>query len=260
MVALSKNDKKGLAIFAVVFILAIAIFVGPVFLNKQKFDDETLCKVDKLYPQTIFLVDTTDTLDGREQRNLIEELENVKDSLAEFERFSIYLISEDIGGLSDPLFDKCRPPTGENANKLIAAPRLIRQRYDKEFGDKLDEIIQRLPTNESANQSPIIESLADIANRIRRNTDRWSSVRVLIYSDMMQHTDDWSHYSGTSSMDFERFQKSRLGTTMMMDFDRTDVEVFYLLRPATPNPELHRKFWTSLLSSANAKMRWVPIS
>ena len=257
---LSKNDKKGLAIFGVVFVVAIAIFIGPVFIDKQQFDEETLCPVDILYPQTVFLVDTTDTLDGREQRNLIGELEDVKDSLAEFERFSIYLISEDIGGLSDPLFDKCRPPTGANANKFIESPRLIRQRYEKEFGDKLDEIIQSLPTNESANHSPIIESLADVANRIRRNTDKWSSVRVLIFSDMMQHTADWSHYSGAGSMDFERFQKSRLGTTMMMDFNRTDVEVFYLLRPATPNPELHRKFWTSLLSSANANMRWVPIS
>ena len=116
---LSKNDKKGLAIFAVVFVIAIAIFIGPMFIDKPKFDEETLCPVDSPYPQTVFLVDTTDNLDGREQRNLLGELENVKDSLAEFERSSIYLISEDIGGLSDPLFDTCRPPTGDNANKFV---------------------------------------------------------------------------------------------------------------------------------------------
>jgi len=260
MVELSKNDKKGLAIFAIVFVVAVAIFVGPQFIDKPKFDEETLCPIGTLYRQTVFLVDTTDALDGREQRNLIGELENVKDSLAEFERLSIYLISEDIGGLSDPLFDKCRPPTGDNANKFIEAPGLIRQRYNREFGDNLDEIIRRLPSTESANHSPIIESLADVANRIRRNTDKWSSVRVLIFSDMMQHTDDWSHYSGAASMDFGRFEKSRLGSTMMMDFGQSDVEVFYLLRPATPNPELHRDFWAALLSSANAKWRWVPVS
>lgn len=256
----STKDKWGFAIFAGVFVVAVTIFVAPLFITKIKIDDESLCPEESLYGQLFFLVDTTDALNAREQRNLIEELQSVKDSLSEFDRLSIYLISEEIGGLSDPLFDKCMPPTGENVSRFTETQRLVRRKYDKTYGDKLKQIMKELADAEAASRSPIIEALADVANKIRRQSDQWSSVKVYVFSDLMQHTQEWSHYSGSSSLLFENFVNSRYGQSMMMDFGRTQVEMLYLVRPKTQEPTMHRQFWIDLLNHANANWKWVPIS
>lgn len=256
---LSNKDKTGLVIIGAVFIVAVVILVLPALLIKPEIDEETLCPVGETYAQTFFLIDTTDKLDAREQRNLEDELKDLKSSLEVYERLSIFLISETFGGLSDPLFDKCSPRTGDNANALIEAERLLRRNYERKFGEQLDQKIEQVGLEANANRSPILEALADITQKIRLDSPDRTGVRVIVFSDMMQHTDEWSHYRAGATMDYESFANSRIGKSMMMDFGGAKVEILYLLRPSNPDPEQHRAFWTALLTRANADWIWTPI-
>jgi len=133
--------------------------------------------------RTAIVVDSTDRI-AAHQRDEIQDWIQTEfvSSLSRFEQVSIYSLS-DFSELGRPIFSKCAPPG--KANPWIENPRLVREKFEKDFLQDLLAVVDSLASVEEADSSPILEML----EKVSREADR-----VVFISDLMHHTDDFSLY------------------------------------------------------------------
>lgn len=100
-------------------------------------------------------------------------------------------------------FSLCKPLEGEDANELYRNPRLFAERYDEEFKKPFCDMIDRMLRSGGALRSPFMESLqAGLAETPGFLNAAWLR-RVVIASDLLQHSDSFSFYRGDDWRSFE---------------------------------------------------------
>lgn len=172
--------------------------------------DENLCAIGRPPTgSTILLLDTSDPLSPQHQseldrllREMNPEFEVAIDSdffVAPGEELVVYELTEDIGAL-EPSLKLCNPGVNPNAwgrGRSLIEGRAIAQRRWQMFDSRIQEMfaIEETPPQSS---SPLIEALGVIVPRhitSNRSLARDASpVHVILYSDLLQHSESLSHY------------------------------------------------------------------
>jgi hypothetical protein len=239
----SRKDLWGITVIGcslgIIGLLALAS-IG--LRDDRSFDPATLCPTDQDYSRTILVVDKTDPLSSAQKHFVERYVEDLKDSLPRFAKLSIYILDEINYMAPRPEFEMCKPDTGETANELYQNPRLIRQRFERFFGEPLKEAMGRLTKVSSARRSPIFEMLQAIS--ISKDVTRaGGSRKLIIVSDMLQNTAEYSHF--LRRPDYRRYAVSQYARAVAADLRGVKVEVIYLWRPAYERFQgpLHIRFW-----------------
>jgi len=170
---------------------------------------------------TAIIIDSTDRIDNL-QRNEIKEWiqDEFVHSLSEFEMVTIHSLS-DFSELETPVFARCAPPIV--ANPWVENPRLMRQQFEEGFLSELLNIVSSLAEAKEADSSPILEAL----ERVSRDADR-----VIIISDLMHNTDDFSLYSRNpqAKHDYQKFSLSEYAKQFGSSLAETDLSVLFIPR------------------------------
>lgn len=190
---------------------------------------------------TAILLDLTDALSPAQKSQLLGYLEQEIDDAPQGTQFTLGVVSADPDqwGATPPL---CKPQDVSTASALTQNPGLIAKRYRDRFLQPLQDNIARMTAASGAKQSPIMESLqaliADTPGFVTYDGPR----RVLLVSDLLQHSDALSFYRGN---DWQSFVKSpayqRLGATL----GDAEIRIFQVPRPleGVDDPAVLEDFW-----------------
>ncbi len=225
--------------------------------------DENLCAIGRPPAgRTILLLDTSDPLSPQHQaelnrllREMNPEFQVQPDSdffLAQGEELVVYELAEDLRSL-EPSLRLCNPGINPNAREWsrdLVEGRGIALRRWQLFDDRIREMfaVEESPPQSS---SPLIEALGIIVPRHvpseRSQSQTTSSIHLILFSDLLQHSESLSHYGAYPSAEQLLTTSSlrHLGTNL----DGVEVSIFRLerSRDARWQTRDHYYWWTKLV-------------
>lgn len=243
-------------IWAIVILLCFAL-IGSVgwfansVISSSKVDSNTLCHEGTVQHVTIVLLDLTDPLSPTQQSRLKTMLNEEIVRASTDTMVSIGVVSE----FSDnwgALFSKCKPTSGEEASVIYENQTLLEERYEREFEQPIEATVESMLTGQSENLSPIMEALQALIAETPHFESAQGQRRIVIASDMLQHSDVLSFYRGQGWAHFrEQFGEHRLAGNLR------DVDVLIWRIPrfggTTPENESVEGFWSRYFDRQGSK-------
>jgi hypothetical protein len=191
----------------------------------EKPDSESHC-YKSIKGKMVIFIDKTDDIPLQTQEEIVQRAwSSIEKNTSEGDLVSVYEITQDSLSSLKPSFRMCRPRSEgsiltENVKKIEAS-------FKAKFEQPLLQILSH--NTGIAQNSPIAEAVMDVS--LSDNLRNSEQNRILIFSDLMQHSNNVSTYHCLSAdIAIENFKKSRLGTTERPTFLNTIVELHVIPR------------------------------
>lgn len=256
--AISRKKKKerkeyiyaGL-IGSFVFIIFISL-AWYKFNNKQTLTAADLCPIDTelISGHTIFLIDSTDKLTKRQEDAIEVNLINKINSLSEYHRVSIFSLTDEIDNGRRPVISICTPRRFDKSrdNEFTTSKEYLNNYFKKHFKDPLDSKLKLLANLESKVTSPILEmlQLVKIDGFDRYALSQNSTKRLVIYSDMLHNTKNYTHFRNDIGS-YKAFEATPYAMKVIPNLRGTLIEINMLMN----HPEFQGmqlvNFWRELI-------------
>ena len=249
-----KQTILGFALLGFGTLLVLVIALIPRFLSKA-YDPQTLCLLEvPLQTHVLILVDRTDPLTPLQSVIFRKLLLRERAALRPHAKLSVFTVTDTTGVLEDQRFSMCSPGHREDANLLYENPQQVQRFFERRFEEPLDQVILDLTGAQVAPQSPIYQSLLKV---LRRPDFTWRvpQRRLILLSDLMEHTAAFSHYN-TSKFEIMLTLAPFLAP---LDLDQVDLEVYYreFSFKLPDKAQKHQIFWEELFRASGAvRQRW----
>jgi hypothetical protein len=215
-------------------------------------DQASLCPLSGYTSQTLVLVDTTDALAPVTQTQVLNKLRDLVAAIPKDGLLELRLLSADAARTRPVMAPLCNPGDGADIDPVTGNPEMAKRRWETEYAEKVEDALLKSVGGSEQDFSPIMEAIQQIAaEHLTSEHDRSIPSRLVVVSDMIEHTADYSHYvDGLSPETFHAKARNRLAT------DLADASVeFWMVRRATQriDPEQLGSFWLEWASDSNAK-------
>ncbi|MGR9107730.1 MAG: hypothetical protein ACU843_12435 [Gammaproteobacteria bacterium] len=254
----NKSSKQRLGILytglAVLIVTALIGARAVLQSNRVATDPKTLCPLAGSAKYVAIVFDKTDTYNPIQQQFLKRFFSRLKSELPTGARVSLFVIRERNENRIQPEFVVCNPPSGEDASYWTANPKALRKRWKEGFEQPLDQAIESFMRPSSAQNSPIFEMLQIVALSAFPPGSEDTEKLLIIVSDMLQHTAEWSHYRG--ELDVKSLLESPYYQQIRTDLHDTEVRILYVRRDGAEalQTKAHAYFWADYLQSINARV------
>ncbi|MEY8199082.1 MAG: hypothetical protein RPS47_07570 [Colwellia sp.] len=138
------------------------------------------------------LFDATDQPSKNQVRVINDKLDDMLNVLDQGTLIRVFSISAHIGGLSSIEFEMCMPTLPSKTSDFTGNKLFAKRNYEDKFKIPLESAITSILTRPEQETSPIIEALHDYS---QKNHPKASTRQVIIFSDLLQNTSDYSVYS-----------------------------------------------------------------
>lgn len=218
-----------------------------------RYNQTTLCNVDGPSAVTAILIDATDGVNAVQRRAVLNRLNRISRRLVANERVDVFEISAGVDPLV-PMFSMCRPVSADETNSVTGNKRVAQARFDDTFKPKLEASLVNLLDRRPSDNSPIMEAVqaAVVSSFQATDVSENAPKRLVVVSDMLQHSDIVSHYGGTP--DLYKFRETPAFEQVSTDLDGVDVTVLYLKRPSASHVQgrHHADFWMEWFDALGA--------
>lgn len=201
-------------------------------------------------PQAVHaaLVDLSEPFSVIQKSNIQQRLAKFRDGVRTNEKLVLYFMEEVSDSLPPPAFEYCNPGDPKDAHWLYENEKIFQRRYRESIG-KFEVQLETA----GRTSSPVMEMLQVISVSEFSDPELSSNIpkRLLIVSDMVQHSDAYSHYRSPVR------QYSKLASTatfrkLNTDLSGVDVEIAYVQRDGDGGSRqgpLQVKFWSDYFTS-----------
>jgi hypothetical protein len=252
---MEKFDEKDKT-FAGYIIIGVCLimfgFLGSLafVLKADPYDPETLC-IEDISEHTLVVVDKTDSFNKNQQRFIFDYINKLKAGVRVHEKLSIFTLTRNTYISPEPIFSKCNPGRGENANALYQNPKKIQLYFDKSFSKPLNDIIENILSDNTDSFSPIFEMIRELSFRNDFSNETQKRTLIII-SDMMHHTSKYSHYR--NKINYRSFSRGSYADEVKVRLDSVNVKIVYLLRGKLDNLQgkRHLDFWKDYFEDVGA--------
>jgi hypothetical protein len=207
-------------------------------------DAATLCPVFGPAGITVVLVDTSDDLPEPARREATSLVDDLVTELPPYHLLDIRVL--DIAGVkSRSLFSRCNPGDGTGLNEWTTNPRIARLKWLEGFRKPATDAIGNSLSSQKAKSSPIMAAIQDIAiERFSGVTAARADKRLIVISDMIEFTREYSQYPAAGDLSYERFKRSPGYLKYRTDLHGAQVTIDYVQRvqPKIDNTR-HAEFW-----------------
>ena len=232
--------------------------------NPPPFEKITLCPIDKAITRahTAVILDRTEGLNDVQKQAIRIEMRKALEGTESYEKVSLFEIVGRSSVKAEPLLSRCNPTRPRSQSKIVEKLETDEALALKQFQARfLDWVMNRLEGALNVPQqqdSPIMEVLQAVSVHALKAGAERTRKRLLIFSDMMQHSPEYSHYRVPPS---PQFLTSAFFKKVRTDLGGVDVRVFYINRAGGPSqqPEGHYEFWESYFTALGASVSFVPI-
>lgn len=230
------------------------IFIG----SDTKSLDSNLCPAEE-GPSSVrvVIVDATDPYNPIQWRNVRNRLLDVKEEVPKHGLLAIFSVTEGLQETLQPEVELCNPGSGEDLSVWTRNPQLARRKWERSFVAPVDSILSALNTDKPRRRSPIMEAIQ--AAKARVGAYDTSDRKLLIVSDLMQHTETYSHY-GSRPPDYDTFKSTTTEEKLSADLAGWEVEVLYTRRSGAESQvqgRRHIDFWDRYFLQNGATLRRV---
>jgi hypothetical protein len=232
-----RHDPKEAAKYVLAAaLLLIAVSAGGAFLYKwmtveppPKLDQTTYCPIDGPRATLVFLIDTSDPLPPPAAKEVRTMLFDTADALRPYGLLEIRTL--DAAGDGLVIFSRCNPGDGSDLNAFTGNPALAHKRWQESFQRPLAEVLEHGLEPAPSKTSPIMATIQNIA--IERFTGRANELKpksLVVVSDMLEYTPDYSLYRG--SLAFDRYRNSPAFSKFRTDLHGAAVTLLMVQRKA----------------------------
>ena len=248
----TRNVAVGIAAIAV-FLTAVS-GAGWYFVQREPaLDRQTLCPAGGARAHTVLLVDKTDPLNFSQKQaflRLLDEL--VTQRIAPGELISVFVLGEDIREGAQPLVEVCNPGSGEDKNELTANIARLNDQYRERFREPLLRQADALIATAAGKGSPILEMLQLVSlNGFRKHAVNGPK-RLIIVSDMLHKTPQYSMYRGLGQWD--ELAATDYGRRMRAELPRVEVEIHHVLNYPRLQNRQQIDWWQAYFNRAGARI------
>lgn len=184
---------------ALLVCLALGLAAGGIYtannLKRPKIDPDTLCPLAGPTGTTIIIIDKTDPLTPAEQALARQIITHERNALTPGAKLAVSSLEQENAAADTalkPVIALCNP--GANADPLFENARRVSARYEQAFLHPIDEAMRTFTGNGPAATSPI--ALA-VASAIQSNGAPAGRNKLILISDLMEHTRQASAYNGS---------------------------------------------------------------
>jgi len=223
------------------FGILLIVFLGiySAYLNYKGEKDDRFCLKNSDDLKVVdFLFDVTDRPSKNQKRVIENRLEEKLSSLPQGTLVRIFSISSDIGGLSNVEFEMCKPAMVSETSELTGNKLLSERNYRIKFKAPLSYTLQSILIRKTQELSPIIEALHDYSKKVHPVT---TSHEIIIFSDLLQNTDDYSVYSENKRLTSYPYD---------VDLNQADVHFYVMERKGNMRKRQNRQFiedWSKIV-------------
>ncbi|MDH3660550.1 MAG: hypothetical protein OEU92_11080 [Alphaproteobacteria bacterium] len=198
MLSKSGQDKLGYLIGLSGLIIVVSTVFAWYRLQPPRYDSQTLCLLDTEGHRTTVLVDKTDPFS--DPKVVEDAIEEAKRSLPLYGRLTIHVLDGSNNIIGPPVFDLCNPGHGDQLSSVYRNPKHVRERYEQQFEEPLDKILDDLKQPSEGNQSPIAEALVEtVFNRFAGLPPK--THEIILVSDLLENSKLGSAYKTNLSLD-----------------------------------------------------------
>ena len=255
-----RKQWLGVLLLALVAVAVAALFGVKLLLEQRRptLDPDTLCPVDGATGYLAIVFDKTDAYNPIQQRFLQRYFTAVQQQIAVGTRVSLFVVDgREQPGLA-PELSLCNPGDGRQANALYENPALLQKRWRERFAQPLEQAIGNSITAARADRSPIFETLQAVALSafppLAASTVPTSPRRVILVSDMIQHTPQWSFYRGQNKL--SALRASPYYQQVRTDLGGAEVQILYVRRERSEQLQTQRYalFWADYIASIGGRV------
>ena len=213
--------------------------------RSPELDKKSLCPVTGPEGIRIVLVDATDDLPEVAKRQVLQILNDEITSLPAFFRLDIRVLDVQ-SSRSRSVFAKCNPGNGTGLSEWTENPRLARLQWIERFRKPAREAIEISLEAAKAQNSPIMAALQDIAvDQLSSAQAQRAQKKLIVISDMLELTRDYSQYPRAGDLSYERFRRSPAYMKFRTDLHGAEMRVEYVQRASisTQFASDHMTFW-----------------
>lgn len=238
------------SMIAAMLVSVFGLFAVAAFSAPPTTLADTNCRSDRRDPaHTIILIDQSDPFSANDIAWLQELVEAESRALPRHGRLTLMTPNAALAHEPRALVSLCSTGSPENANPLFSNPRMVEDTWRADFHTPIVETVNAALTNTVAPASPLGESLFAIADRADFQL-RQRGRRLVIVSDLMQHSEDFSFYA--SGADYGLYSQSPLAE-YTPDLSGVDVIARIVPRQAYDLPIGEVKaFWRLYFDAAGA--------
>lgn len=255
------RDRRNYLLSGLLLILLLAGVAAATYFTlstPKPADAATLCPPDGPRGQVVLLVDKTEPLtftQGAALRRFMADFG--RDGVGEGELVSIYVLGEDYRQTPTPVLEMCNPGRGDDKSRLTANPERLQHRYQERFAAPLDTIIDQLQASKPARFSPIMEMLQLVSINTFQKWQVRGPRRLVIISDMLHNTPEFSHYRADG--DFDSLRGTAYQQRLRTDLEGVEVEIRYLLHAPKRQTRRNTTFWEEYFREMKARVVSVKI-
>ena len=165
--------------------------------------DESMCPEGQdTASEVVVILDVTDPWSGLQREVLLTEFDGMRQTLPRFAKVHLFVVTEDEEELPNAVLSLCNPGgvqdfesiplVGRLGAWLFANPTLL-ERWQADFQTSLDEVIDQVVESDPGARSPIAETIWSAGARIFEASTA-AEKRIVLFSDMLQHSEAYSHY------------------------------------------------------------------
>lgn len=217
----SRGPKNNFILIAIVSVAAAAAvgLIGAVFSSLPPHRSADLCREDSDPDQIVaVVVDASGEFTPLQRAAMLDRFYRALGRVAPSEderrlvggevRIDIYNANASNGGLLEPVFSRCSPPPLSGLQLLGGNKRRDERSYLSDFVDPLRQSMERLVAGESTDTSPLLESISAAVEQSFSGRTSGNKQAVIVLSDMLQNSDNYSFYGQRGVPPFEEFYRS----------------------------------------------------
>lgn len=251
-----QRQTRDIILATLTLLVVITVLAGAVYFlwnRPEGLDKTTLCPAKGPTGHYVLLVDKTDPLTFTQKEAfsaLLREL--VERRIPEGTMLSVFVLGEDFKENAKPLVELCNPGTGAGKSELTDNLKHLKRRYQERFLEPLLQESEMLVGSKPAKASPIFEMLQMVGINAFRKVDVSGERHLIIMSDMLHNTPQFSMYKGT--VDYATFAVSDYGRKSQAELHDVQVELHYLINTPQLQTKRNLKFWEDYFSKAGARI------
>ncbi len=214
-------------------------------------DQASLCPLTGPESQTLVLIDTTDALADVTQTQVLGKLRDLVASVPKNGLLEIRAMDADPGKSIAVMTPICNPGDGKDIDPLTGNPEKAMALWKEQYLAKVEDVLASTIHGSPQDFSPILEVLQRIAaEHLTTSRDRSIPSKLVVVSDMIQHTPAYSHYVDGLSLETYR---AKAGKRLATDLAGASVELWMVQRATQKvNPEELGNFWLEWVTASNA--------
>jgi len=251
------KDLLGIMIIVVVVIVTVGILFSVMKYQKNEmvYNQQTLCPEDQknIRSHIAILVDSSEPYNKVQLAYLDKYISNfINQNIAKHDKVSIYTIDDKSYKKLIPTIEICNPGVGDDINPLIGNPEMAKRKWSESFNKPLTNSIKDLFDIGQSDISPIMEMIQAVA--IKSFSHDAGNKKLIIISDLIQNTSDYSHYK--TPPNFKIFVKTAYYKHVKTDLNNVEVTVLYLLRKGIESMQnrKHIMFWEEYINSLGGQI------